>query len=85
MCLVFPKLGAAYRAYTLLISFGRDISLIGGNDIHRIPVCVRFYIRSLRYVTDFCQAQLDLDQYARKHRLRQLEAGEDKHGGRKNA
>ena len=42
-------------------------------------------IRYLRYVTDFCQAQLDLDQYARKHRLRQLEAGEDKHGGRKNA
>ena len=34
-------------------------------------------IRSLRYVTDFCQAQLDLDQYARKHRLRQLEAGEE--------
>ena len=42
-------------------------------------------IRSLRYVTDFCQAQLDLDQYARKHRLRQLETGDKKQGGRKNA
>ena len=42
-------------------------------------------IRSLRYVTDFCQAQLDLDQYARKHRLRQLETGDNKQGGRKNA
>ena len=36
-------------------------------------------IRSLPYVADFCQAQLDLDQYARKHRLCQLEAGEDRH------
>lgn len=41
-------------------------------------------IRSLPYVADFCQAQLDLDQYARKHRLCQLEAGEEKHGGGKN-
>ena len=41
-------------------------------------------IRSLPYVADFCQAQLDLDQYARKHRLCQLETGEDKHGGGKN-
>ena len=36
-------------------------------------------IRSLPYVADFCQAQLDLDQYARKHRPCQLEAGEDRH------
>ncbi len=41
-------------------------------------------IRSLPYVTDFCQAQLDLDQYARKHRLCQVEAGEDKQGGGKS-
>lgn len=38
-------------------------------------------IRSLPYVSDFSQAQLDLDQYARKHRLRQVEAGEDNQGG----
>lgn len=35
-------------------------------------------IRSLSYVTDFCRAQLDLDQ------LRQLESGADKSGGRQN-
>lgn len=37
-------------------------------------------IRSLRYVPDFCQAQLDLDQYAKEHRLQQLKAGDDKRG-----
>lgn len=41
-------------------------------------------IRSLSYVTDFCQAQLDLDQYARKHHLRQLEPDADKQGNRQN-
>ena len=39
-------------------------------------------IRSLSYVTDFCRTQFDLDQYARKHHLRQLESGADQSGGR---
>ena len=41
-------------------------------------------IRSLRYVPDFCQAQLDLDQYAKEHRLKQLETGDDKRGTGQN-
>lgn len=41
-------------------------------------------IRSLSYVTDFCRAQLDLDQYARKHHLQQFEAGTDELGSRQN-
>lgn len=41
-------------------------------------------IRALNYVTDFCQAQLDLDQYAKKHRLRQLETDGEKKGDKQN-
>lgn len=41
-------------------------------------------IRSLRYVPDFCRAQLDLDQYAKEHRLQQLEAGDDARGTGQN-
>ena len=35
-------------------------------------------IRSLSYVKDFCRAQLDLDQYAKKHHLQRLEENKGK-------
>lgn len=41
-------------------------------------------IRALNYVTDFCRAQFDLDQYAKKHHLRELETGDEKKGDEQN-
>lgn len=42
-------------------------------------------IRSLKYVNDFCRAQLDLDQYAKKHHLQQLKESKDTNGHGQNA
>lgn len=42
-------------------------------------------IRSLKYVNDFYRAQLDLDQYAKKHGLKQLKESKDKNGDGQNA
>ena len=41
-------------------------------------------IRSLSYVKDFCRAQLDLDQYAKKHCLQRLEESKGRKDDKQN-